>query len=159
MVKMEEKRNTIKQRNQEMLTRANSMQAFFKRNILKMYQDAQRKRFSTENQSEGKHWPELEGNYKTYKRKRFAAYPGSGRKMMIATDALRRATIDDVYNIATNFKLFVSINPNTENPESKEPVSRYAGYAVAERPVMLFGKTTIAKWRKAIDNYMMKGAR
>jgi hypothetical protein len=47
----------------------------------------------TENSSEGKKWTPLKSRYAATKIKRFKDYPGSGRKMLVATGRLSEAYI------------------------------------------------------------------
>lgn len=58
------------------------------RRLLKLYANAQRQRWMTEGASESGKWRRLNFHYATEKKKRFAAYPGAGNAVLIATSRL-----------------------------------------------------------------------
>jgi hypothetical protein len=95
MITIEAKRRGIEKNLQEMINRASSMAPFFNKNVYAQYQNVQRKRWMTENQSEAgtPAWPELNSTYKKWKVVKYASSPGRGTKMMIATDTLRKSVI------------------------------------------------------------------
>ena len=77
-----------------MLQREKALQSYLNRNVLEQYRNIQRKRWMTENLSEsGIKWTRLNVNYAKRKRKIYAAYEGSGTKMLIATGKLYKSVI------------------------------------------------------------------
>lgn len=73
----------------DMLDRTNLVTGWLNRVGYPMLLKAQQMRWQTEGASEGVNWAPLTSrNYKTYKLKRFADYPGGGRKTLIATGRL-----------------------------------------------------------------------
>lgn len=78
---------------ESMLTREKKMQGWLNTVAYKTYQNAQRKRWMSENDSEGLRWKPINALYRQQKLKRFASFPGGGRKTMIATDRLRQSVV------------------------------------------------------------------
>ena len=77
-----------------MLQREKALQSYLNRNVLEQYRNIQRKRWMTENLSEsGIKWTRLNVNYAKRKRKIYAAYEGSGTKMLVATGKLYKSVI------------------------------------------------------------------
>jgi hypothetical protein len=81
----------------EMIQRGRSPQAFLSTTAYKMYLNAQRMRWMTENSSEGQAWPQYEQTFATpeaglayrfLKLRKFSGFPGGGSKMMINTSTL-----------------------------------------------------------------------
>lgn len=68
--------------------REKALQGFLNRNVLEMYRNLQRRRWMTENASEGKAWMPLNPGYAARKKKVYAGYPGKGTKKLIATNTL-----------------------------------------------------------------------
>jgi len=68
--------------------RERALEGYLNRNVLRQYQNLQRKRWITENVSEGKEWAKLNPTYAAWKKKRFATYPGGGTKKLIASGTL-----------------------------------------------------------------------
>lgn len=75
-----------------MIQRAKTPDAFLNRVAYPAYQNYQANRWMTENMSDGG-WDALNKDYAKSKLTRFAAYPGSGRSMMVATGALVASVI------------------------------------------------------------------
>ena len=73
--------------------RRSALQGYLNRNVLEQYRNAQRKRWMTENASEGTVWTRLNPGYASRKKKQFAAYEGRGTKMLIATNKLFKSVI------------------------------------------------------------------
>ncbi len=78
----------IKQRLEELITKADDSSGWLNRNGYRIYQNAQTRRWKTKGASEGFRWDDLNPVYRRYKLKRFKSYPGGGRKTMIATSRL-----------------------------------------------------------------------
>jgi hypothetical protein len=128
-----------------MIDRGKSMQTFLNRNIYKMYQNAQRERWMSKNESEGSRWLKLDSRYAKYKREKYAAYEGAGTKILIATGALFHAAIGPAQGqrkIVTNSKLYIS----TAIP--------YAGYVNEARNFTKWGSKTMRDINKAIKDFV-----
>ncbi len=104
---------------QKISKRSDDGRAFLTRIAYPLYQDAQRERWMTENQSQGSGWKPLNPRYAAYKLRRYGggtkyrwiggrgdgrpwrpagnwpSYPGGGRKMMIATGELVASVTGD----------------------------------------------------------------
>lgn len=136
----------------KMYTRASDMRAFLNTTVFDMYRQAQIKRWMTENVSEGSKWKKLTPNYKKWKLKRYASFPGGGRKLLIATGLLSRSAIgQDVSGfrkIVNDRSLIINIS------ETRIPYARDVAKA---RPFMRFGKKTKEKIKRAMMNYWIKG--
>lgn len=131
--------------------RVNSLQAFFNRNIFRMYQKAQIRRWETENKSETGQWKPLEPNYRRQKLSRFASFPGHGSKLMIAKGDLVKAaqgTGKGFRKIATNHGLTVALDADFVGGKI---------HTIAGRPVMKFGRNTIDQMKQALKIYMTTG--
>lgn len=78
-----------------MIKRAESFEQFFKRNLRNRYLTAQQRRFETENNSEFSSggWGPISEWYRIKKLTRFADYPGSGTKLLIATNRLMKSML------------------------------------------------------------------
>lgn len=148
---MDQKINDLADYHHKLLDRTNSMQAFFNRNIFRMYQKAQARRWITENESEKNKWEPLSSAYAKSKRTRWAAAPGAGTKLMIASGKLVKAATgqEGFVKIATNTGLSVSLQSDFIGG---------AKYATIKRPVMNFSRKTINEMRDAIRAYMTWGA-
>jgi len=139
--------NGIQKNFEGMLKRENAMQSFFSRNIYAMYQNAQRKRWETENFSEGRGWEPLEPRYADWKRSKFAAYEGSGTKMLIATGKLYKAVIgpgSGQKKVVTNKGITISIS------------TPYAWPVDAVRPFTEWSEKTAHEMMKAISDFIFK---
>lgn len=74
-----------------MVKRANMIPAYLNRVVYREYQNAQRKRWETENAGDdfaGGQWQSLDLAYATWKKKKYAGYPGGGTKILIRTNRL-----------------------------------------------------------------------
>lgn len=70
-----------------LLKAAKNKDGFLKGYVYPEYQYVQKQRWMTENATSdvtGGQWDRLNPMYETYKRKKFASYPGSGSRMLIA---------------------------------------------------------------------------
>lgn len=138
-----------------LLTRQRSLKAFFDRNIYRMYQKAQLKRWQTENESEispahGK-WDALNPDYAKRKLKKYAAYDGHGQQLMVATGKLWKATTgydsQGMRKTVTDRGIWLAVDIG------------YVGgarYAAERRTVMQFGDATIKAMKRALARYMAK---
>lgn len=133
-----------------MLNRAHSLSALFNGPIYRVYQNAQIKRWESSGSSEGSTWAPVRDP--EAKKIKYAAYPGGGRKTMVATTLLSRSAIGQnssgIAKIATSTGLTVKINLG---------VVPYAAYPADARPYMQFGKKTITQMRDMISKYVKSG--
>lgn len=139
--------NGIENRLNGMIDRASGMQGFLDRVIFRLYQNAQRQRWMTENQSEGEKWRPLSPGYDIWKKKKFASFPGGGEKMLIATNRLFPSVVGEsgeTRKVVTNRGLVVA----TTVP--------YAPKVAEIRPFMKFGKATIDKMKKSLRDYIAR---
>jgi len=129
-----------------LIDRGRSMQSFLNRNIYRIYQNAQRTRWMTENESEGGRWKGLNAKYERYKRKRFASYEGAGTKMLIATNRLYKSVIgpgNGQRKIVTNSSMVISTNVG------------YAKYVDDARSFSTWGPEFRAKIKQSIGDFIM----
>lgn len=95
-----------------MIEKADNPRTFIQNVIYPMYQKAQIERWNTENVSEGQQWKALNPGYAKSKLRRFAAYPYSGTKVLVATGTLLKSVVgsETRYHrkIVTNTGLLVS---------------------------------------------------
>ncbi|NBT57956.1 hypothetical protein EBT16_04145 [bacterium] len=104
MIKLKQVQDDITIRLNGMLDRGAAMQSFLNRNVVRMYQNAQRKRFDTANASEGPQWKALSPGYAKRKKRLYVSYIGHGDKILIATGRLYKAIVD-IDKAAGGYKL------------------------------------------------------
>lgn len=122
--------DTVTNRLNEMISRGRDARAFMVRVVRPTYQNAQRKRFQTENTSEGNQWDELNPKYAKYKLKKFAGFPGGGRKINIATGKMMSSLIleesSSFSEIATNFSYIITFDvPYMKYVDEVRPVLQF----------------------------------
>lgn len=83
------KDNTNK-RLEDLVLKGRDARSFIKKYLKPFYIDAQRDRFESKNVSQGAEWAPLNPQYEKYKLKKFAGFPGGGRKINVATGRLYR---------------------------------------------------------------------
>ena len=132
-----------------LIDRGKSMQSFLDRNIYRIYQNAQRTRWMTENASEGgasDKWAKLNDLYAERKKKVYASYEGGGEKMLIAPGALFKAVIgpgNGQLKVVTNTSMIISTN------------IEYAKHVDYARSFSTWGPDFRAKIKKAINNFIL----
>lgn len=89
-----------------MINRGNLVQGWLNRVAYPTLVGVQRTRWQTEGSSQGKTWMPLNANYARSKLRRYRDYPGSGRKMLIATGKLVDSMTGD--NQENHYKLVTS---------------------------------------------------
>jgi hypothetical protein len=109
----------------------------------------QRVRWQTEGSSEGGKWVALNPSYRTAKLKRFADYPGSGTKMLVATSRLVGSMTGD--NKAEHWKLVKG------NELTMGSIVPYAGYVDETRDITTLSDATVTRLAEAARNYIMTG--
>lgn len=135
-----------------MMARGRDMRAYFKSVVQPQFFKAQAQRFQTENSSEGSVWEALTPRYKVWKMTRYAAFPGGGRRMMVATSQIFNSVVGrdkSGMSIITE-PTRISFVINT----SKIP---YAAHAAEHRPYMTFGRRTRREILEGIKDYYFHG--
>jgi hypothetical protein len=133
---------------EEMASRTRSVQAYFKRIIYRQYQNAQRERWITENASEQGEWKRLDPVYEERKKRQFAAFPGRGEKMLIATGRLVSAVIGQPRSpehrmTATNRSIEVAWT------------TPYAAYVDEVRPFSRFSEETMDEMMEGLGRFLV----
>lgn len=124
------------------------MQGFLNRDVVEAYRNIQRKRWVTENASEGgesKRWAALNPAYAKRKLTQFAGYEGAGKKMLIATGKLYKSVIGPgagFRKVATNKTLTISTSVE------------YAQHVDEARSFTTYSKASILGLRKMIRDFM-----
>lgn len=110
---------------------------------------AQRMRWASEGASEGDSWEPLNQSYAMRKLKRYANYPGAGRKMLIATGRLVAGVTGE--NRSDHYKLVKngSLKMGTTIP--------YAEYVNEARNFTDLGDRTTKDLAKRFSQYIAKG--
>ena len=80
--------DTVSTRLDQMVRDLDDSRQFIKKAVIPMYSNAQRKRFQTENESEGEKWLPITKETLAYKLKHFGSYAGGGTKTLIRTGVL-----------------------------------------------------------------------
>lgn len=140
-------RKDITNRLEGMLDRNKAFRSFLVRNILPMYQNTQRKRWMSENTSEGKKWDDLNSDYARAKLTRFKEYPGRGKRMLVATNRL----FESVIGPGADFRMVV-----TDRSLTIRVGTPYAFDVNAERPFDEYSEQTRQKFRKACKDFIIK---
>lgn len=139
--------NAVEKMHADLLKKSNKIDAALARDVTVMFHNAQRQRWMTEGRSEGKKWKALDKRYAKRKLTQYAAYPGGGRKMLIATnDLVKSVTGED----RTYYRQKVEGSKLTIGTAVP-----YAVYVDEERPFMEFSKKTMKKMLERITLYML----
>lgn len=132
--------------------RGRNLSAYLDRVVWPSYQQAQIERWQSENASQGAKWVPLNTNYAKTKKKRFAAYPGGGNALMVATSRLSQGAQgrDTAYfgRVVTDKSIQVAINISA---------LPYAVYPGKTRPFMSFSDEQVKEWTDGAAQYMMRG--
>lgn len=124
--------------------RALSLQGFMSTKVAEKYERLQRKRWITENVSEGSQWQPLNPKYAAYKRKRWMNAPGGGRHILVASGDLYKGMISGYRKIATDRKLIISTN------------IEYARHVDEARTFSKWGRESIGEFRTMIYDFVVK---
>lgn len=108
--------------------------------------EAQRMRWASEGASEGDSWRALNPLYAMQKLKRFASFPGAGRKMLVATSRLVKSVTGD--EMADHYKLVTDRSLETGTRVG------YAKYVDEDRPFTKLGKATIQNLTDQLNAYI-----
>lgn len=163
-VTMTEITNDMKVTLQKMTDRSNQAAAFA-RVVYPIYQQLQLDRFTSEGASEGFAWAKLSPMYSERKLKTFKSYPGSGRKLLIATSTLAGAIIgkgdhpffgtDKHRAMFKSQSMEISVE-NSGTNEAGKPFN-YASHVNQDRPFMKFSDASIQKMKDALTDFIKNG--
>lgn len=109
----------------------------------------QRDRWQSEGASEGNAWQAIKPSYKAYKLRKFADYPGSGSKLLIATGRLVNSMTGDTK--ADHWKM---VKGNELTMGSLVP---YAKYVDEVRDITTIGNDTMDDLADSYVQYIMTG--
>lgn len=129
------------------LDRANSIESYLNRVVVDQYRIVQRKRWMTENASEGQRWESLNPDYARAKLTRFKSYEGAGTKMLIATGKLYKSVIGP----GTGFRKIT-----TPRSLTISTTNEYAEHVDEVRTFTLFSRETWNKITQGIYDYIVK---
>lgn len=130
-----------------MRQREKALQSYLNRNVLEQYRNLQRRRWMTENASEGTPWSSLNPDYARRKLRVFAAYPGAGTKKLVATGKLYQSVIgpgEGFRKIATPRSLYIATTVG------------YAKYVDEKRSITEWGDQSIAEIRLSVAQFVFK---
>lgn len=138
---------------QGMLDRSKAVQGYLNRNVYRQYQNAQRARWMSENDSEGAKWKALDPKYAARKKIKFASYPGAGSKMLIATSRLFSAVVGEGSNSEGK-----SEHRKTATSKSLEIKwsTPYAVYVDDARPFSEFGDKTMQEIYDGLAKFLIE---
>lgn len=122
--------------------------SFLDRNVLQWYRNVQRKRWITENESEGMRWAPLQPAYRRRKLRVFAGYPGGGSKTLIATGRLLASVIGpgpDFRKVTTDRTMIIAT------------VVPYAPHVNEDRTFTTYGEASIKRLAAAYARFLSRG--
>ena len=125
--------DTVTKNLEDMIKNLDDNRGFIKLAVIPMYSNAQRKKFQTENASEGEQWLPITKETLAYKLKYFGSSPGGGTKTLIRTGALYQSIFPggDKNKTVTERRSFITA---TE--------VKYAEYVNQIRPIFKFKSLT-----------------
>lgn len=138
--------DTATQRLEDMVSKGKDSRSFIKKHLKPFYIDAQRERFDSENVSQGSQWEALSPKYAKYKLKKYATFPGGGRKINVATGRLYRTLTfqeDNAINEMTDDRTWIVI--------FDVPYGKFVNEA---RPVLKFNNSFTSQIREKFIEYM-----
>lgn len=133
----------------EMASRARLTQGWLNRVAYPRLIKAQRMRWQTEGASEDEKWEPLNPEYRRSKLKRFADYPGGGRKLLIATGRL----IDSM--TGENSDHWKLVTPTLLEVGTIVP---YAGYVDEARDITSLSDQTVEEIADGLAEYITEGS-
>jgi hypothetical protein len=131
-----------------MRQRERALVGYFNRNVLEQYRNLQRKRWITENASEGQEWAALNPTYSARKRRQFASYPGRGTKKLVATNRLFRGVIgpgEDFRKVVTSRGLYIAT------------ITPYAKYVNEDRNFTDWSTRSEHELKVSVAQFIFKG--
>jgi hypothetical protein len=136
----------IRDRLSGMLNRAGLVRGWLNRVAYPKIIAAQRRRWITEGGSEGQVWAPLNPMYATRKLRKFADYPGGGRKMLIATGRLVDGMTGD--NTADHYKMV------TDRTLETGTTIDYARYVSEKRNIVDLSEETKQDLIEGLSKYL-----
>lgn len=135
---------------EKMLDRSRLIEGWLNRVAYPTLIKVQRVRWQTEGASEGSTWAAIDQNYATKKLSLFRDYPGSGRKLLIATGRLIQGMTGE--NKSDHYKLVTksSLEMGTVGID-------YAAYVDEKRDITTLSKETTSKLSDSLGKYLAKG--
>ena len=136
----------------KMLDRSKTMRSFLNTQVYSTYKKKQINRWQTEGASEGSQWYALDPAYKKYKAEKYAKYPYSGTKMLIATGKLFQAVVGEGGEGAqfhrkvvtdTMLSIFIVKGSDFEYPQ----------FVDDQRPFTIWSDATIHEIKKMVSDY------
>jgi len=147
MLIIEKLSNGIEKQLNGYVQRANAVEGYLNRVVVEQYRNIQRKRWQTQNASEGTSWDPVTIDYGNWKRVAFADYEGAGLKLMIATGNLMRGVIgpgEGFRKVSTPRSLTLS----TTVP--------YAGFANEARTFSTYSTESIQMITRGITSFIVR---
>lgn len=133
----------------QMTSRAQLMRGWLNRVAYPTVVAAQRMRWVSEGASEGASWRQLNPSYARQKLRKYASYPGAGRKLLVATSRLVGGVTGD--NPNDHYKLV------TDNRLEVGTVIPYAEYVNEDRNFTNLGPQTLASLDQQLRDYLLRG--
>lgn len=140
----------ITKRLEQMIVRGKEKKAFLERVVYPSYIRAQKQRWMSEGAADGvgrlKAWVPLNEKYRVMKLRRFAAYPGRGTKMLIATNRLFQGVVGSGpghFKAVTEDRIVIGVD------------IPYAKFVNAKRPFMVFSDKFMHSLKKKYGQYLM----
>lgn len=130
-----------------MLNRANLVRGWLNRVAYPKIIQAQRRRWMTENESEGGKWEPLNPSYALRKLRKYRDYPGGGRKMLVATGRLVDGMTGD--NTRDHYKLV------TETTLEVGTTVSYARYVNEKRNIVDLSQETMDDLVDGLKDYLL----
>ena len=132
----------------DMISRGRNARGFLQEIAYPDYLTAQRKRFITENESQGDKWKSLSPGYKEWKRINYAGWVGGGQKTGIRTGRLYSGILGKSFGTKDHRKaiLDTSMIVGVATP--------YARYVDEVRPLMSFKKEFIEGLKNKYAKYI-----
>lgn len=131
---------------QQMINRSGLARGWLNRVAYPMIIESTRMRWASEGASEGRSWPALNPAYAMAKLKRFAAYPGGGSKMLIATGRLVESMTGE--DTRDHFKLV------EDKRLTVGTTVGYAKYVDEMRPITVLGSQTTTNLKSSLKAYL-----
>jgi hypothetical protein len=131
-----------------MRQREKALQGYLNRNVVEQYRALQRRRWMTENASEGQPWLALNPGYAARKRRIYASFEGAGTKKLIATGKLYKSVIgpgEGFRKVVTPRTLYLATTVG------------YAKYVDEKRSITEWSKDSVAEIRLSIAGFIFKG--
>ena len=150
MITIEVKADQISDYFKGLTMRTDSLRLFLERNVYKAYQNIQRKRWMTQNTSEGEQWETLKSkSYINWKKLHYRA-DEAGRPILIASGKLFRSVVgpagkDGHKMVATNTSLIVGTSVEYA-PMVNQTQRKFTGYS----------QTTINELETMISDFVFK---